>query len=527
MPDTVNRIDVPTLRQWLGDGGEVALVDLREEGEHNGGHPLLAVSLPYTRMELDIARLVPRRSVRLVLADGGDGVAERAAGRLEKMGYSGVSVLGGGVAAWEAAGYPLFPSSNVPSKAFAEIVEVGSHTPHITAAELAELQRNGTRLKILDSRTVEEFNRFHVPGAQTCPGAELVYRFADLVPDEDTLVVVSCAGRTRSIIGAQSLINAGVPNKVVSLQGGTQGWRLSGLELERNTTAAVAPVSAAGAAAAMPRAEAVAARYGVKRIDHATLAAWRGESGRTTYLLDVRTPEEFAAGHLPGSDSAPGGQLVQAIDRWVATRGARLVLVDGAMTRAIMSAHWLIQLGWDVVVLDRPLEGQHLETGAVPLPEVAAVPTIDAAASRREIGDGAAAVVLGASAAYRQAHPAGAVWTIRPRLDRLPPAVLKARRIVVFGDDGAVGRLAAAELAELGGASVALVSGGVAAWQAAGLPVVATQDDPPDSERIDFIFWNHDRHDGNAGAMRAYLQWELDLPGEVARDGLSGFRIAS
>src|SRR6185312_10585870 len=254
-------IDVATLRQWLSGGGEIALVDVREEGEHCGGHPLLAVHLAYSRLELDIERLVPRKSVRLVLVDGGDGVAARAGARLEGLGYGAVHALSGGVAAWEAAGYPLFPSSNVPSKAFAEVVEIGSHTPHVTAAELAELQRGGAKLKILDSRTVEEFNRFHVPGAVTCPGAELVYRFADLMPDPDTLVVVSCAGRTRSIIGAQSLINAGVPNKVVSLQGGTQGWRLAGLELERDTQAAVPPVSAEGAVASAARAALVAARY--------------------------------------------------------------------------------------------------------------------------------------------------------------------------------------------------------------------------------------------------------------------------
>src|SRR5579883_866346 len=216
-------VDVATLRRWLDDGGEIALLDVREEGRHGDGHPLLAVSLPYSRLELDIARLVPRRSCRIVLA--------------------------GGVPAWAAAGHRLFPSSNVPSKAFAELVEIGRHTPHVTAAELDAMRRAGRKLTILDSRTVEEFNRFHVPGAATCPGAELVHRFADLVPDPDTLVVVSCAGRTRSIIGAQSLIDAGVPNPVVSLQGGTQGWVLSGLELERQTRAAVAPVSAAAAAA--------------------------------------------------------------------------------------------------------------------------------------------------------------------------------------------------------------------------------------------------------------------------------------
>ena len=537
MAGETKSIDIATARAWLGDGGEVAFIDVREEGPHCDGHPLLAVNLPYSRLELDIGRLVPRQSCRVMLVDGGDGVADKAAGRLAHRGYTAVHVLAGGVAAWSAQ-YPLFPSNNVPSKAFAEIVEIGSHTPHVTAAELHEMQQAGRNLKILDSRTVEEFNRFHVPGAQTCPGAELVYRFADLVPDPETLVVVSCAGRTRSIIGAQSLINAGVPNKVVSLQGGTQGWRLAGLDLERNTQQAVAPVTAAGAEAAAPLAAQVAAKYGVKRIDRATGDAWQREAAtRTTYLLDVRTPEEFAAGHLPGSVSAPGGQLVQAIDRWVGVRGARLVLVDDRGTRAIMTAHWLKQLGWDVSVLakafeDKALDGATLAygpgDGAVPLlPAAAAVQASDAAAL---LSDGAAGIVLGSSAAFRAGHPTGTIWTIRPRLGQLPAKVLNARRIVIFAEDVAVARLVVPDLAELSSAEIAIAEGGVPAWQAAGFPVVASPDDPPDSERIDFIFWNHDRHDTSDSSRRAmenYLQWELDLPAEIEKDGMSGFRIGA
>ena len=526
-------VNVATARGWLGDGEEIAFLDLREEGPHCDGHPLLAVNLPYSRLELDILRLVPRKSTRIVLVDANDGVAARAARRLAHLGYGDVCSLTGGVAAWSMASYPLFPSSNVPSKAFAEIVEIASHTPHVTAAELAEMQRTGTKLKILDSRTVEEFNRFHVPGAVTCPGAELVYRFADLVPDPDTLVVVSCAGRTRSIIGAQSLINARVPNKVVSLQGGTQGWRLAGLDLERNTHAAVAPVSTAAVAAAEPRAAAVAARFGVKSIDRITLSGWQREAARrTTYLLDVRTPEEFASGHLAGSVSAPGGQLVQAIDRWVGTRGSRLVLIDDHGARAVMTAHWLKQMGWDVVVLEHAFDSAALEQGPgdaskAHLPPAAIVTPAEAAAL---LTDGAAAIALGSSDGFRAAHAPGAIWTIRPRLARLPARVLGARRIVVFADDVAVARLAVADLAELSQAQIAIVNGGAAAWQAAGYTVVATPDTPPDEDRIDFIFWNHNRHDtdeGAAQAMRNYLQWELDLPGEVERDGLSGFRVGA
>jgi rhodanese-related sulfurtransferase len=523
-------VDVATVRQWLADGGEIAFIDVREEGQHNDGHPLLAVSIPYSRLELDFGRVVPRRDVRVVLVDDGDGVAAKAALRLAGLGYTSINIVTGGVRVWGKS-YSLFPSSNVPSKGFAEIVEIDSHTPHVTATELAKLQHDGTKHVVLDSRTVEEFNRFHVPGAVTCPGAELVYRFNDLVPDEDTLVVVSCAGRTRSIIGAQSLINAGVPNKVVSLQGGTQGWRLAGLELERNTKAALGQVSVEAVAASAPLAASVAARYDVSQIDRATLARWQAETARTTYLLDVRTPEEFAAGHLPGSVSAPGGQLVQAIDRWVGIRGARLVLVDNHGTRAVMSAHWLKQMGWDVSVLDNALDGQALVTGAAaPAPALPRVLTIGVAEAAHWLNDGAASIVIGSSAEYRTAHPEDAVWAIRPRLDRLPASVLKASRVAVFAENEAVGTLAAADLAEIAAGPVVLVDGGIAAWRAAARPFATSPDNPPDEECVDFIFWNHDRHSGTEGAeraMRAYLQWELDLPGEIEKDGLSGFQLVA
>src|SRR5205823_13663015 len=150
---------------------------------------------------------------------------------------------------------------------------------------------------ILDSRPLDEYARFHVPGAVPCPGAELAHRFADLVPSPQTLVVVSCAGRTRGIIGAQSLIDAGVPNRVVSLAGGTQGWRLAGLELETGPTTGLGSVSDHAAGAARRHADMVAAGFAVNRIERATLEAWLGEAERrTTYVFDVRTPEEFASG---------------------------------------------------------------------------------------------------------------------------------------------------------------------------------------------------------------------------------------
>src|SRR5439155_18028903 len=204
-------------------------------------------------------------------------------------------------------------------------------------------------------------------------------------------------------------------------------WRLAGLDLEHGPTTALRPPSAAALAAARRRAEAVAARFAIRHIDRATLAAWQGQADhRTTFVLDVRTPDEFAAGHLPGSVSAPGGQLVQAIDRWVGTRGARLVLVDDAGTRAIMTAQWLQQMGWEVAVLDRPFDGVALVTGPEArrpaLPDVLRIGVAEAA---HWLDAGAAAVAVMPSADYRKAHPEEAVWAIRPRLDYLPTSALR------------------------------------------------------------------------------------------------------
>ena len=526
--DHVLSVDVATARQSLADGQEIAFVDVREEGQHGAGHPLLAVNVAYSRLEADIRALAPRLDVRLLLADDGDGVAERAAQRLRRLGYSNVMILAGGVPAWAAAGHMLFESINVPSKAFAEVVEHAFDTPHIEAQQLDALLRSGADVKVLDSRTVEEFGRFHVPGAASCPGAELVHRFADMVPSPDTFVVVSCAGRTRGIIGAQALINAGVPNRVAALAGGTQGWRLAGLELERQVPAVLVPVSDAAIEIGQQRAASLAERFDISLIDRATLATWQADTARTTHVFDVRTPEEFAAGHLPGSVSAQGGQLVQATDRWVGTRGARIVLVDDNGIRTAVTAHWLLQMGWDVHVLADALQGVALQTGTAkvsPPDDIANVPQITAPQAAQRMRDGAAAIFIGPSAGYRRAHPAGAVWATRPRLNRLPPAVLHADRIVVFAEDAVIGALAALDLRELCRGDVALTLGGIDSWRAADMTVEAAGDTPPDAERIDFLFWNHDRHEGNFDAMRAYLRWETELPGRIAADATAPFRV--
>ena len=211
-------------------GGELAVLDIREHGQYGQGHPFLAVSCPYSVLEQKAPILVPRYSAPVVVYDDNDNLALRAADALARVGYVDIRILEGGASAWEAAGFTLYQGVNVPSKTFGELVEHFCHTPAITASELHEMQMRGDNLILLDGRTAEEYSNFNIPGGISCPNAELPLRFDALVDDPATTVVINCAGRTRSIIGAQTLIDFGVTQKVLALENGTQGWALADLE---------------------------------------------------------------------------------------------------------------------------------------------------------------------------------------------------------------------------------------------------------------------------------------------------------
>ena len=63
----------------LDDDAELALVDVREELIFSQNHLLWARSMPLSRLELRFARLVPRKTTRIILCDDSDGVVDRAA----------------------------------------------------------------------------------------------------------------------------------------------------------------------------------------------------------------------------------------------------------------------------------------------------------------------------------------------------------------------------------------------------------------------------------------------------------------
>lgn len=361
--------DSEFIRQAWQNGRECALVDVREEAQFAQGHPLFAVNIPISGLMAAAALRLPRRTTPVTLYDGGEQLAYIAARRLLCAGYSDVALLQGGLDGWAQAGGELFIDVNSPSKAFGELVETVRHTPSVSAEEVMAMQRDQADMVILDARRFDEYQTMSIPGGVSVPGGELVLRARSLAPSASTRVIVNCAGRTRSIIGAQSLINAGLPNPVMALRNGAIGWALAGGEFERGQTRRYGGLSAEDRDAAAQDAQRVADRAGVRRIRAGQLALWLRQMDRTTYLFDVRSPDEYAAGHWPGAISAPGGQLIQETDHFAAVRGARIVLADdNGLARANMAASWLIQMGWEVGVLAEQPNAEFSQRGAPPLP---------------------------------------------------------------------------------------------------------------------------------------------------------------
>jgi rhodanese-related sulfurtransferase len=520
-------IDPHTLKAMLGNGAELALVDLREELIFSQRHLLWARSIPLSRLELNFTRLVPRRSTRIVLCDDDDGLAEHAAKILSAGGYRDIARLQGGVQAWADAGYELFSGVNVPSKAFGEYIEHECGTPSIGPDELHAMMRSGADIVVLDSRPLNEFRRVSIPTATNVPGAELVLRVHDLAPSTATTVVVNCAGRTRSIIGAQSLINAGISNKVVALRNGTMGWSLAGLTCDSGKDKRAGAPSIQGLAAAKVAAARVAQRFGIERIDRSTLERWRSEANeRTLYVFDVRDPADYASGHVDGAISAPGGQLVQATDQYVGTLGSRIVLVDDAEVRAVMTASWLKQMGMrDVFVLVEG--GTETRPPVFPLLGTLATPEqrIDWTELATLLERGEATIVdLAPSPQYREGHIPSAWFAIRSRLDAALARISVSGVLVLTSEDGVLASLAVADAAALTSHHVRYLAGGTVAWRSAGQPL--SQELRMADDAIDVWLKPYERGGDTREAMSDYLSWEVDLIERIARDGTCRFAIA-
>lgn len=519
-------ITAQELRHHWATRQEIALLDVREEGPYAEAHPFFALTVPVSEIEVKLPPLVPRLSVPIVVYDDGEGYVQRAAARILAMGYQHVSILDGGLSGYKRVG-EVFRDVNVPSKAFGELVAAIRHTPSLPAREIKHILENDEDVVVLDARRYEEYHTMSIPRGKSCPGGELLYRLFEATSNPSTTVIVHCAGRTRSIVGTQSLVNAGVGNRVVALENGTIGWTLAGFELNKGKTERVGHPSEKAVLKAQRHAKAWAEHVGVSIIDDRQLKDFAASAeARTLYLLDVRDPREYAEGHPDGFVSAPGGQLVQATDEWVGVRGARIVLYDTDGVRALITATWLLQLGWYVYVLQ---DGVSVPKG---LPR-AQQPTWGTQTSGAitveglETLDDATIVDLARSPTYRTGHVPGAWFASGPELVRDLNLVPGNGPIVLTSPDGIVAAINiehARNSITNSGREILYLAGGTAAWKA--LPNHALETEQRWlSEPIDVYKRPYEGTENAEKDMQAYIDWEHGLVAQVANDGVACFHV--
>ena len=365
---TVTAAELAAMR---ADGEELAVLDTRDVADHVNGHVPESCPVPASELEWRLAGLLRRRAVRVVVIGDTDQEAQQAAHLARRRGFTNSAVLAGGTAAWADAGYDVHDGFHTMSKAFGEHVAHRRGTPMISAQELRRRRADRQAVALVDCRPGPEFAAMHVPGAANAPGTELLARVIGMGLEPGTPIAVSCAGRTRSIIGAQTLIDAGVDAPVLALENGTMGWKLAGEALGKGADESVhAAVEPEALDDARTRARRLAEQHGVPVIGETDLAGWRADDSRSTYVFDVSSPADYEAGHRPSFASAPGGQLIQELNARTAVPSARIVVADSDGVQSLLTAYWLRLMGREAYALPDANRGRWLETG----PDAAAEP---------------------------------------------------------------------------------------------------------------------------------------------------------
>lgn len=512
-----------------------ALLDVREAGEYAAGHIPGATSLPRRMLEFRIGDLVPCRDTSIVIYDAGklavqgeeDRRAALAAATLRQSGWTRISVLIGGISACRAHGYVLAEGVNVPCKTFGERLLHDEGVPQIEPDMLAARLEAGERLVICDVRSPGEYAGAHLPGAYGTPSFDLSLHLFDLEQSYQG-IVVNCAGRTRSIIGAMTLKLLGARN-LWALKNGTMGWELSGRTLERNAARAPAAASEKSRAAVIARAEAMALSAGVGTATPDAVADLMADTAKSgAYLLDVRRLEEFTAGHISGAIFLAGGQAVQHADEFVAVGTSPVLIVDDGDARAWLTAYWYRRMGFsDVRVLNggmpawresrRAWEIGRDRRPALGLAAAAAeVKSIDAHGLRRALDSGNPPLVIdvGTSRDFAAGHVPNARWLPRGWLeDRIEHLAVAHGPCVIASRNQAQALLGAATLQAHGYTDIAVLEGGVNGWQAAGLDIAAGL---PSGEIANDIV--EPPYQQGLKSMQRYLDWEVRLLSPTGSD---------
>ncbi|WP_373086624.1 rhodanese-like domain-containing protein [Sneathiella sp.] len=503
-------------RQW-------ALFDVREPGESQNGHIPSATFLPRRMLEYRLPELLSTKATPVILYDSGqadDSRAKLAAQSMDDFGYTDVTGLDRGAAAWQSAGHELATGWNVPGKDFGERQLAVSNVPYLSPDELADRLAQGEKIGIFDVRTPGEYRESSIPGSISAPSFEWASHIKDIADTYDT-IIIHCAGRTRSIIGAATACALGIDN-IHSLENGTMGWILADRELAKGQDGILGTPSDKSRRYAQQRSRQLADESGAAYIAADTLRNWSNDRSHTpVYIFDTRDMDAYTAGHIPGAISLPGGQACQRADDFAAVPGSRIVFVDDDDARAALSAYWYCRMGFpNVSVLDQGMPGwlqmqYPIETGrgrsALLGLESAerATQAYDAVAFAKvlDLEKPPLVIDVGTSEQFAACHIRGAIWIPRGSLeDKINDYANTSTPLVLTARDPNQSTFAAASLVAKGFTDVRRLLVPGKDWHQSlstetGLPegMASTQD----TLAIPYL--------QNKARMREYLEWEEKL----------------
>lgn len=517
-------IGIESFRSLYESEIEFAVIDPREEMLFARGHLFAATNMPLSKIELLAISSIPKKSTLIVLCDDDSGVAERAISTLVMLGYSNLKKLEGGLPFWQLQGGAVFSGVNVPSKSFGEVVEKELQTPRITSKELYSKISNKDDFLLLDARPLEEHVDYCIPGSISCPSSEMLLRVLSLDLEPDKEIIVHCAGRTRAIIGAQTLVDSGQFKSVRALENGTPGWEFEGYSLVRGDVEQIAlPERLTDSSARLSKE--ILEKWNIEKLDQKSLQNWISGEG-TRYLLDVRSIEEFKIGHLHGSTHAPGGQLIQTTERHLPVRNAHVTLIDSDGIRAVTTAVWLRRMGWKKVSVYQITDDELIEGVASQfvIDEDEWI-TAEEIIKHQTSGDDLVICDLRASYQYRRNHILGSAFLTRENLADDIEAVNEKKLIVLLVDNLDYGAITLRDLHKLG-RTAKLLRGGIASWVENGLPMdnksqwmlsrpVDCYLDPEHFDDLQLrIRENH-----------AYLNWEIALIDHIVGEPAAQFEL--
>ena len=519
------KITPETVRSWISDKEEVAFIDVREIGQHTNGHPFFSISIPYSLFEFNIKILVPNKQTRVILIDNNNGISDLVYNIAHQMGYSNISIIEGGVEEWVSAGYKLFDGINVPSKSFGELIEKYFHTPSITAKELAQKQKNNENYIVIDGRPFLEYNKMSIPKSICCPNAELFYRVSSYIKDINTEIIINCAGRTRSIIGAQTLIDFGIKNKVKALENGTQGWFLSELSLEHNKNKYLEVLpNDIETQQLQNKVLKLTNDLNIDLIDLKKAQELIIDKKKSTFIFDVTTSKTIST--KPGTImNVPGGQLIQATDKYIGVWKATVILVDdGDLIRAGTTSFWLKKMGYEVYILKEGLlKAQTLKfTKEIDhkLIDLDFINLEDLVKIKKQI-----LYDIRSSKDFCKMRIKNSIWLNRAHLYR--EKIKTDDPIIIITDNLEKASLIVKDLKQKDKGAIIKVY----KWsqnEITSYPslIDVTIETLSKQNNIDFNFHTHMRHDGNKEHAKQYLEWEINLVSKMDKQELSFFKLS-